>query len=103
MNANIYNNNNLNNMDANKQYLTTKIDPILEPMVTQILLDKPADPIEFMLRWLEKLQKKPKAEAKKDKEISKQPAVPVSGEKAAMTSEAKNVLYQYDLFSTIIG
>jgi cAMP-dependent protein kinase regulator len=46
-------------MDANKQYLTTKIDPILEPLITQILLERPADLIDYILKFLDKMQKKP--------------------------------------------
>ena len=45
-------------MDANKQYLTTKIDPILEPLITQVLLEKPPELIDYILHFLEKMQKK---------------------------------------------
>lgn len=53
-------------MDANKQYLTTKIDPILEPLITQVLLEKPQDLVDYILKFLEKMQKRPgKTESKK--------------------------------------
>lgn len=53
-------------MDANKQYLTTKIDPILEPLITQILLERPPDLVDYILKFLEKMQKKPgKAEGRR--------------------------------------
>lgn len=53
-------------MDANKQYLTTKIDPILEPLITQILLERPTDLVDYILKFLEKMQKKPtKADTRK--------------------------------------
>jgi len=53
-------------MDANKQYLTTKIDPILEPLITQILLDRPSNLIDYILKFLEKMQRKPaKSDPKK--------------------------------------
>ena len=44
-------------MDPSKQYLTTKLNPILEPMVTEILTQKPNDLVEFMIAYLKKLQK----------------------------------------------
>ena len=51
-------------MDDTKIYLTNKLDPILEPIVTQILKEKPSDPVDFIITHLENLQKKMKAEQK---------------------------------------
>ena len=47
-------------MDANKQYLANKLNPILEPLVTEILVSKPNDPIDFMLEWIRKKYNRPK-------------------------------------------
>lgn len=33
-------------------YISTKINPILEAMVTQLLLDRPEEPVPFMITWL---------------------------------------------------
>ena len=44
-------------MDPTKQYLATKLNPILEPLVTEMLSQKPNDPVEFMIAYLKKLQK----------------------------------------------
>lgn len=33
-------------------YISTKINPILEAMVTQLLLDRPEEPVPFMINWL---------------------------------------------------
>lgn len=40
-------------MDANNQYLAAKINPILEPLVTELLIAKPSNPAEFMIKWLQ--------------------------------------------------
>ena len=49
-------------MDANKQYLATKLNPILEPLITDILATKPNDPVSFMIDWLRKKFSRGKAE-----------------------------------------
>lgn len=33
-------------------YIQTKVNPILEQLVTQLLMDRPEDPAAFMLNWL---------------------------------------------------
>jgi cAMP-dependent protein kinase regulator len=33
-------------------YVTKKINPILEDMVSALLMTKPASPIPFMVQWL---------------------------------------------------
>lgn len=35
-----------------QNYIQTKINPILEALVTETLLEKPDEPIEFMVKWL---------------------------------------------------
>ncbi len=55
---------NKSGMDPTKQYLSSKLNPILEPMVTQILVEKPNNPAEFMIKWLEKQQKRPAGKPK---------------------------------------
>ena len=46
-------------MDPKGKYMVGKLDPVLEPMVVQMMLDKPDDPVGFMISWLEKAQKEP--------------------------------------------
>ena len=60
-------------MDDTRTYLTNKLDPILEPIVTQILIEKPSDPVDLIISCLEKLQKKnePK-EPEKKKEVAEE-------------------------------
>ena len=43
-------------MEIHKQYLTGKVNPILEPMITALLATKPQDPVGFIIDWLENLQ-----------------------------------------------
>jgi cAMP-dependent protein kinase regulator len=33
-------------------YIQEKVNPILEALVTQVLLERPEDPSFFMLKWL---------------------------------------------------
>jgi len=79
-------------MDANKTYLATKLDPILEPLVTELLLNKPSDPIEFMIKWLENKQKKNKSDGKQVPPAKKSdaPAVVVEPPKASDKDEQKD-------------
>lgn len=35
-------------------YIQTQVNPLLEALVTAILLEKPQDPVPFMVEWLEK-------------------------------------------------
>lgn len=35
-----------------QEYIQKKVNPILESLVTAVLLDKPEDPIGFMITWL---------------------------------------------------
>lgn len=37
----------------NKEYIQTKINPILEKLVVDALLQKPANVIDFMIKWLQ--------------------------------------------------
>ncbi len=46
-------------MDPHKQYLALKVNPVLEPMMTELLMQKPADPVAFIIAWLEKLRSQP--------------------------------------------
>ena len=39
-------------LEGNRKTLKKKIDYILEPMVIDILLKKPEDPLKFMIAWL---------------------------------------------------
>ncbi len=35
-----------------QEYIQKKVNPILESLVTAVLLDKPEDPVGFMVQWL---------------------------------------------------
>lgn len=35
-----------------QEYIQTKVNPILESLVTQVLLERPEDPAPFMIKWL---------------------------------------------------
>ena len=37
-----------------QEYLDTKIKPILENLVFQIICEKPEKPVDFMVNWLQK-------------------------------------------------
>lgn len=82
-------------MDPNRQYLASKINPILEPLVADLLLQKPADPAEFIITWMHQKYGKSvptkdaptkdapkKPEAEKDKPKKKGEAKP-KGEKGS--------------------
>ncbi len=47
-------------MDANRHYLTNKLNPVLEPLIVEVLAAKPNDPVAFMLAWLKKKYAKAK-------------------------------------------
>eukprot|EP01066_Platyproteum_vivax_P005842 Platyproteum_vivax@DN17557_c0_g1_i1.p1 len=38
--------------NEHQEYIQNKINPVLESLVTQLLLDRPEDPIPFMINWL---------------------------------------------------
>lgn len=35
-----------------QEYIQKKVNPILESLVTAVLIDKPNDPVGFMITWL---------------------------------------------------
>ena len=37
-----------------QEYIQKKVNPILEALVTSLLLDRPDDPIAYMVNWLKK-------------------------------------------------
>lgn len=37
-----------------QEYLETKIKPIFENLVFQIICEKPENPVDFMINWLQK-------------------------------------------------
>ena len=39
--------------EENKQYIARKLKGIVEPMIAQLIINKPKDTIAFMLEWLE--------------------------------------------------
>jgi len=41
-------------MDAKKEYLETKVSPILEPLVLDVLEQNPENLLDFMIDWLTK-------------------------------------------------
>lgn len=42
-----------------QEYIQTKVNPILESLVTQILLERPDNPVPFMIKWLSDQSKTP--------------------------------------------
>lgn len=42
-----------------QEYIQTKVNPILESLVTQILLERPDNPVPFMIKWLSQQSKTP--------------------------------------------
>jgi len=46
-----------------QEYIQKKVNPILESLVTAVLLDKPEDPIGFMITWLSQKTQAPSPEA----------------------------------------
>eukprot|EP00930_Biecheleria_cincta_P032185 TRINITY_DN2233_c0_g1_i1.p1 TRINITY_DN2233_c0_g1~~TRINITY_DN2233_c0_g1_i1.p1 ORF type:complete len:424 (+),score=127.91 TRINITY_DN2233_c0_g1_i1:56-1273(+) len=43
-----------------QEYIATKVNPILESLVTEVLLERPQNPVPFMVRWLAEHSKKGK-------------------------------------------
>jgi cAMP-dependent protein kinase regulator len=39
-------------MHGHQEYIQKKVNPVLEAMVTQVLLERPADLVPFMIQWL---------------------------------------------------
>ena len=37
-----------------QEYIQKKVNPILEALVTSVLLDRPEEPIGYMINWLKK-------------------------------------------------
>eukprot|EP00747_Dinoflagellata_sp_TGD_P068639 gnl/TRDRNA2_/TRDRNA2_155797_c0_seq1.p1 gnl/TRDRNA2_/TRDRNA2_155797_c0~~gnl/TRDRNA2_/TRDRNA2_155797_c0_seq1.p1 ORF type:complete len:435 (-),score=131.38 gnl/TRDRNA2_/TRDRNA2_155797_c0_seq1:69-1277(-) len=46
-----------------QEYIQTKVNPTLEGLVTQVLLERPDNPVPFMIRWLSEQTKAPQAAA----------------------------------------
>lgn len=40
--------------DPHTDYLEKMLTPLVEDMITECLIHKPDDPIDFMIAWLEK-------------------------------------------------
>mmetsp|Transcript_33723 Transcript_33723/g.61067 ORF Transcript_33723/g.61067 Transcript_33723/m.61067 type:complete len:415 (+) Transcript_33723:73-1317(+) len=43
-----------------QEYIQSKVNPILESLVTEVLLERPENPVPFMVRWLAEHSKKGK-------------------------------------------
>lgn len=41
-----------NTAEAHQEYIQAKVNPTLENMVTQVLLERPENPVPFMVQWL---------------------------------------------------
>ena len=39
-------------METSKDFLATKVTPVMEPMMIELLLHKPDDPVSFMIKHL---------------------------------------------------
>jgi len=44
---------------AHQDYIQTKVNPTLETLVTQVLMERPEKPVPFMIRWLAEQTKAP--------------------------------------------
>jgi len=53
-----------------QEYIQTKVNPILESLVTQVLLERPDDPVPFMIKWLADQAKTTGASVSKKNEVS---------------------------------
>jgi len=42
-------------METAKDYLANKVTPLMEPLMVELLTQKPEDPVDFMLNWLSDL------------------------------------------------
>eukprot|EP00929_Paragymnodinium_shiwhaense_P092789 TRINITY_DN5278_c0_g3_i1.p3 TRINITY_DN5278_c0_g3~~TRINITY_DN5278_c0_g3_i1.p3 ORF type:complete len:105 (+),score=44.92 TRINITY_DN5278_c0_g3_i1:162-476(+) len=52
----------MSQLTANHQeYIQSKVNPILESVVTQVLMERPDNPVPFMIRWLAEQTKAPSA------------------------------------------
>jgi len=40
-------------LTTNEEYLESKLRPLVEPMITSLLIEKPYEPILFMIEWLQ--------------------------------------------------
>ena len=41
-------------METSKDFLANKVTPVMEPMMIELLLHKPDDPVDFMIKYLSK-------------------------------------------------
>jgi len=44
---------------VHQEYIQTKVNPTLETLVTQVLMERPENPVPFMIRWLAEQTKAP--------------------------------------------
>ena len=72
-------------MDSKSQYLATKITPILEPLILDLLANQPKEPAEYMVNWLQQKYCKNKPAPQKsnqpDEEDKKKPGAPIERKK----------------------
>eukprot|EP00397_Hematodinium_sp_SG-2012_P041362 GEMP01045534.1.p1 GENE.GEMP01045534.1~~GEMP01045534.1.p1 ORF type:complete len:420 (+),score=96.47 GEMP01045534.1:245-1504(+) len=54
-----------------QEYVQTKVNPVLESLVTQVLLERPDDPVSFMVKWLSEHAKSNGASSVRKSETSK--------------------------------
>jgi hypothetical protein len=57
----------MNKQEIYKEYITTKVNPIIESMVIDLLLNRPDDVVAFMGKWLS--EKKDSFSHLKDKQV----------------------------------
>ena len=41
-------------METSNDFLANKVTPVMEPMMIELLLHKPDDPVDFMIKYLSK-------------------------------------------------
>lgn len=47
-------------METTKEYLAQNVTPVMEPLMFDLLMHKPEDPLDFMINWLKENHGKPK-------------------------------------------
>ncbi|KAF4688775.1 hypothetical protein FOZ60_002441 [Perkinsus olseni] len=74
--------------EGHQEYIQKKINPVLENLVTQLLLERPEDPVPFMIQWLSDYSRSPAAAGPT---TTTQGESSTSGEVARLQSEVESL------------
>lgn len=75
-------------MDPRLEYLSTKVTPLLEPLIIDLMIQQPAQPIEFIYQWISHKYKEKKEEVKEKPKIV--PRKEESGSEHSFESEEED-------------